>query len=258
MPFLAVAAIAAGAAVATGAVAASTIGLIGLGVSVVGKVTKSKELMQIGAGMGLGAGAASLASGLFGAAEGASAVDAAARAAAGTSDAAFDSWAATQGAAESTAGLDAFGGSTPSWAGQSSATTTEGLGNSVLSASKGMGQPGGGMTGMGATQGDVGSQTLKFAEKAGAITPPPATDPGSMKSWWQGLSEARKNTILQMGTQAVGGLFDGWTAEQKLAFERERFNLEQQKYNTGVLNANAQPTIIRPPASGGLLNAYRG
>jgi len=45
MPIVAVAAVAAGAAVATGAIAASTVAMVGLATTVVGKITKSKELL---------------------------------------------------------------------------------------------------------------------------------------------------------------------------------------------------------------------
>lgn len=60
MAITAVAAIAGGAAVGAGAVAASTLAMISVGVTAVGMVTKSKTLMKIGGGLGLGSAAAGM------------------------------------------------------------------------------------------------------------------------------------------------------------------------------------------------------
>lgn len=257
MPFLAVAAIAGGAAVATGVVAASTMAMVGLGATVVGHLTKSKELMQIGAGLSLGTSVVGLAQSAFG---GATAAEGLGSAATGSGDAVLDSWAAEQGVAEAASGADALGGA--SSLGDMSSGATEGLAGSkatgVLGASKAT-------TGFGAPVRQFGEAAAESSmmgeigaaiEKVGAIAPPEYTDPGSISKWWSNLSEPVKNKILTMGEKAAGSLFNGWTQDQKMAFEREKFNLEQQKYNTSVANANAQPTTIKPPA-GGLLNARR-
>lgn len=244
---------------------AGVIAAVGLGVQVVGRVTKSKELSQMGAGMSLYAGAVSLAGGI---ADAAGAAEGLGSAGAGSGDVAFDAWATEQGAAEMAAGggAEAFGGSTPSWGDMGSAAT-EGLATSqpsgLLGSSTSTAPPSTAKFGEVRQFGDAAAEQSMAGEvasaidKVGAIAPPTGTDPGSISQWWSNLPEARKNMVLQMGGKAVGGLFEGWTQEQKMAFERERFNLEQQKYNTSVSNANAQPTTIKPPV-GGLLNAKRG
>jgi hypothetical protein len=263
MPFLAIAAIAGGAAVATGAVAASTMLYVGMAATVVGKLTKSKELAQIGAGLSLGTSIAGLAGGLFGTADTgkaiidgaeAAATGAGASGAAGAADAAgvmegataqADSWvqaasasvAPTQGLSAATSGLlnstpQSFA-SVPSYS--SFSTDVVQMGQAAEQASL-------------AT--DVAS-----ALKAAPVASPGGTDPGTLASWWSKLPETTKNTILQTGGNMASKLFEGWSQEEIMAFQREKFNLEQMKYNQSVANANAQPTIARP---NGLLNATRG
>lgn len=240
---------------------ATAVAEVGMAMTVVGTVTKSKELVKVGGFLAMAGGVSSLAAGAFNAATGTAAAEGAGASLAAGSDAAFDAWAAEVGAAESGIGIEAFGGAAPSWAGSTGAAM-EGMGAAQAGqemtkiANATPTSPGMDLTST--TTDGVGGQALKFAENAGAIAPPAATDPGSMAQWWKNLPEPRKNAILQMGGKAVGGLFEGWTAEQKMAFERERLNLEQQKYNTGVSNANQQPTTIKPPSAGGLLNAKRG
>jgi len=274
MPLLAIAAVAAGAAVATGVVAVSTIAMIGMATTVVGKITKSKELMQIGAGMGLGAGIASVASSVFG---GTSAV-------AGTAEAAtagIGSAAESVPGIEATAGLgDAAGGIAEA---ANSATQTSGLlgASDSIAQSAGLTDVASAATGTAAPQGLL-TQTLsqpltvtpsaEFASAANAgytapinavssplmaLPPPP---PGGISQWWSKLSQPMKDRVLQMGGQAVGSMFEGWTAEQKLALEREKANLEKQRYDTSASNANAQPTVrFKPnmPTNYGLLTATK-
>jgi hypothetical protein len=57
---MAVAAVAGAAAVGSGVIAATTLAMVSIGVTAVGLVTKSKTLMAIGGGLGLGSAAASL------------------------------------------------------------------------------------------------------------------------------------------------------------------------------------------------------
>lgn len=269
MPVLAVAAVAAGAAVATGVVAASTVAMVGLATSVVGRVTKSKELMQIGSGMSVGAGIASIATSVFGGAE----------AAAGVAESAGTAGASAGSAAESVAGVSEAAGSLE---GAASAIESAAEAGSAASAASG------GLTsglGEAATVGTgllsstpQASQALSSTPQASmspgvegiggtsfgsgaSVVPPPATDSFSIAKWWAGQSEATKNRILQVGGQAAGGLFEGWSQEQKLAFERERQNLLRDQYNTSKSNANAQPVVAFKPTpsySGGLLTPQRG
>ena len=49
--------------------------------------------------------------------------------------------------------------------------------------------------------------------------------------------------LVQGGGQAVGGIFNGWSAEQKLALQQAQFDLQKQQYGTAITNANAQPKV---------------
>jgi len=257
MPAIAIAAIAGAGAVATGIVTAATLSYVGIGLSVVGTLTKSKELTQIGAGLGLGGGIASLFSGAAGAAGAAGEVVNGGIGA--VSDAGFDAWAAGQGAAESAVGLDAFGGATASFetaglAAQPGTTGLIGAAPAPLSAqppafdaisANAPAQPG--APGAAVAQAPVSTVS-------GSVTPPPDTTSFGIKNWWSGLTDAQKNNVMQIGGKAAEGLFAGWSAEQKAALERERMNLEQQRYATQSANANAQPVVSYKPV-GGLLAA---
>lgn len=277
MPVLAIAAVAAGAAVATGVIAASTMAMIGLATSVVGKITKSKELSQIGAGMSLGAG---VASSVFGTS-----------AAAGTAEAAT---ANIGSVAESTPGIDATASIVDSssaaggiadasngvgqTAGMLDVSSNAAQGTDLTSAantaaegstaaprgllSQSMSQPLS-ATPQSSLAADANSITGGVGQTIGAgsaILPPAATDSGSIASWWAKQTEPVKSRILQMGAQAAGGMFEGWTAEQKLALEREKMNLEKQRYDTSMSNSSSQPTVrFKPnmPANYGLLTATK-
>lgn len=275
MPLVVVGALAAGVATTAFAVSATTVAMVGLGATVIGKVTKSKELSQLGAGLSLGAGISSVASSVFGT-----------TAAAGTSAAAGTAEAGA-GALENTissadlAGIDAaaggVGGSTPgalsistSW--DAPATAIEAAGNtgglpaSVTNSSGLLGSssaPAGSLaaTPQAPVQNVAAAPGAPAASSAGAIAPPPGTDTNSISQWWAKQPDGVKAKILQMGGSAVGGLFDGWSAEQKQALERERLNLEQQKYNTAMANGSAQPQIAfqaYKPQATGLLGSTKG
>lgn len=271
MPLLVVAAVAAGGAVAAGVVAAATVAYVGIGVSVVGRLTKSKELMQIGSGMSLGAGVASVASSVFGTS-----------AAAGTAGAATSAVENTISSAD-LAGIDAAAGGVggagaamPSLAIDAGAGVTGGL-EGAGAAAEAAGGTGGLLSSTPQASAPLtatpqaslapsavqapGAEIANAAGASGPIAPPVATDSNSISQWWAKQPEAVKNKILQVGGQAAGGLFDGWSAEQKLALERERLKLQQDKDALQTSNANAQPTVrFKPfsPATGGLLSSTRG
>jgi hypothetical protein len=254
MPLVALAAIAGGAAVATGVVAASTMAMIGLGTSVVGKLTKSKELMQIGGGLSLGTGIASLGQSLFGATEGV----ASAGSAAGTSSISnVASGASAPDAASWMAGATDQANSWVNAASNVAPTTGLSQATGVLNSTPSslakfstevapMGQA--------AEQASMAGDVAKTLGNT-SIAAPGGTDPGAIASWWSKLPESTKNTVLQMGGNAASKLFEGWSQEEVMAFQREKFKLEQDRYNQAYANANAQPTIARPT---GLLNATRG
>lgn len=276
MPILAVAAIAAGAAVATGVVAATTVGLVGLATTVVGKVTKSKELLQIGSGMSLGAGIASVASSVFGGATAAGAGAAEAGAAGSVENtissadlAGIDSAAGgVGGAAAATPGLgieEAVSGAAGATGGLGEAAGAKSGGTGGLLGSSPQASFPLSNTPQASLSPDAaqvpGSSLAGVPGATGPIAPPPATDANSISQWWSKQPESIKNRILQVGGQAAGGLFEGWSNEQKMALEREKLNLEKQKFNTAQSNASAQPVVrFAPytPPSGGLLNSPRG
>lgn len=267
MPILAVAAVAGAAGVATGVVAASTVVMAGLAATVVGKLTKSKELSQIGAGLSLGGGLASVATSIFGAAEGTAAAgtavegvtSAAAEGITGVAGTAETAGAAIESAVEGI-GAAASEGATAGLSGVSSAATGVGETGGLLSAgsSGGFGIPS--VPGMAEA---TGAASGAMQGVTGAIAAPATTTSSGISGWWNGLSEATKNKLLQVGGQAASGLMEGWTAEQKLAFERERQRLEQERYSTSMRNASAQPVVrfqkVNPVTQGtGLLTPTRG
>lgn len=284
MPFLAVAAIISAGAVGAGIVAASTVIYAGIAVSVVGKVTHSKELSQIGSGMTLGAGLASAATSIFGAAEGGagaaggmSAENAALGGADGLGGTGVDAAAGSLGsdgvaasadvATGATAGLGDTGASTVAGAGDS--TSAGGLLNPETAITPPTSAP---LTSTPATAAPSAPASGMSAENAalggadgmggtGAIAPPANTSSNGIAQWWSKQPDSVKNRIMQVGGQAFGSLFDGWTNEQKMALQREQMNLDKQKYDTSVANASAQPTVrFQPytPATGGLLNPKKG
>lgn len=293
MPFMAVAALAAG-AVATGTVAAATLAYVGIAGAVVARVTKSKELAQISAGLSLGAGIAGMAEGLFGG------VDAAAGSVSGATAAAEAAGEVSQ--LEALAGLDSAAGLGGATAGLGDVAASAGETSGLLGASDSIAQSGGliepaassasgggGLLGATTTptslvatptsaSGPLDASAIKAPWTGGAgvtpsdpfgmntfgtgaITPPAGTDSFSVSKWWGGLSEPMKSKVLQMGGQFAGSLFDGWSAEQKLALERERMNLEKSKFDTSQKNASAQPIVkfqnYTAPTTG-LLGARKG
>lgn len=286
MPIVVVGAIAAGAAVATG-VAVTTVAMVGLATTVVGKLTKSKELSQLGAGIGLGAGIASVGQAVFGAGTAAAGTSATA----GTVEAGSAALENTISSAD-LAGIDAAaggigGGATlpdaisvstswdmPATAVESFSSAGE-IGKSVTDSTGMLGSISGQAAPAAATPA-VQTPTTPTAPTApqvkapaeagitsgtsasGPVDPPPGTDSNAIAKWWSQQTDTTKNRILQMGSSAVGGLFDGWTSDQKLALERERQNLEQQRYNTAVANGNAQPVIRYANPAGGLLASTKG
>jgi hypothetical protein len=255
MPMLAIAAVAGAGAVGAGLITAATLSYVSIGLTVVGALTKSKELSQIGAGLGLGGGIASLFSGASGAVAGAS--EAVTGGIGAVPEAGFDAWAAGQGAAESAVGLAEFGGVAPSFetAGLAQAASAGLIGSAPAPITA---QPPS-FDAIGASapaQPSAPSVTPSqppVSTVSGAVSPPPDTTSFGIKNWWSGLTDAQKNSMLQVGGKAAEGLFAGWSAEQKNALERERFNLEQQKFATQNANANAQPVIAYKPV--GLLGA---
>ena len=253
---------------------ATAVAEVGMAMTVVGTITKSKELKEIGGFLGLAGGVGSLVAG------GLSAIGAIGEAvpgsaAAAVSDTAFDSWAAGQGAAEASTALGEFGGATASFeggatAGMSATEAGTGLLGTNTSPITGTTEVAKGATGSVAESPNAvneaannvdqfQNETNKFLRQDAALPQPAGTDSNSIKSWWDKQPENVKNNILNVGGKMVGGLFQGWSEEQKLALERERLNLAKEQADKQSANANAQPTIrFKPVANVGLLGSPRG
>lgn len=87
-----------------------------------------------------------------------------------------------------------------------------------------------------------------------SLEPPPSG--GSWSDWWNKQPDLVKSAIIQTGGHAVGGLFQGWTEEQKLALQQQVLNLQQQQYTSAMKNASSQPTFnFKPPT--GIINTAR-
>lgn len=87
------------------------------------------------------------------------------------------------------------------------------------------------------------------------LAPPANVGSGrGLFDWFKNLKPEEQSKLItgvvQAGGKAIGGLFEGWSEEQKLAFE-------QQKWGTQQSNAKAQPSLGTKPA-GGLLAASKG
>lgn len=98
----------------------------------------------------------------------------------------------------------------------------------------------------------VDSASQMNLSAGGGIQAPGDTSSNGIAQWFKNLDQRTQSTVLQAGAGLAGGLFQGWSAEQKLALEREKFNLDQQKYSTAMTNASAQPTIKFAPT--GIIN----
>jgi len=86
----------------------------------------------------------------------------------------------------------------------------------------------------------------------GVIAPP---SPGGLSQWWSGLSSTAKAKMLSGGADAA---MKYWDQNQKNEFEREKYNLSREQYDTSMKNASAQPVVqfksYAPPKTSGLLN----
>ena len=257
-----------GAAAGTAATLAG-VSAVGMGLSVVGKLTGNEDMMKVGGVMGLAGGIGSLATGAMGAAGAAEAVgglDAAGMAGIGLGEA------GTGGISSLTSNLsdsgDMFGQAAES--GTNGSETGAVLNPDVQTLPRGiLSQPGNGydapfnsppqaftqdvsVAGQGAQNGyDVTSNATSAAL---GVTPPANADSSWYRDLWNKMDDKTKQAVItggiQAGGNALGGMFAGWTAEQKLALERE-------KQNTMQSNASAQPVVKFGPPKTGILNAPR-
>lgn len=87
----------------------------------------------------------------------------------------------------------------------------------------------------------------------------------NMKDWFKDLTPDAQSRIgaalVQGGGMAVGGIFNGWSEEQKLALAQQGQDLTKQKFNVANANANANyaPTVaFKPVAPKGLIAGAQG
>lgn len=261
--------------VGTVAAIATAVTYVGIAMTVVGTVTKSKELTGIGKVLSIGGGVASLGAAAYGAysAAGSGAVGAAeaggeslwsdaAKQATADAGANVATDAAEQVTADSFAGAanttadTAIGatqgiGATPTLSNglTSSLDTTANLaGDAGQAAGVSTSTAAPAATGIGE---DAAAEKWSLANGADAAGSSfGVAKPGlgqSISDWYSKLSPDNKTrvntTLFQAGGSAVGGLFNGWSASQKLDIEKQAQALAQQKYNDSVKNANAIPTI---------------
>lgn len=284
MPILAAVAIAAGATaitVSAGVALATAVNYVGVGMSVVGAVTKNKNFTKVGAVMGLAGGVMNIA--------GVGTTAAAEVAATGAETAieaeAFDAAMASQGAAElAVTQADPFlaatgtGAAAPVASAASSAAEVASVANAPPFSAEleGMAQPAVANSGpsglLNATQTpamqqpamavDVAAETAakvpSFTNNVmssnfmsnmptGAATPPPAS---GISSWWSSKSVPEKEMWMKAAASGVGSMFQGWSEEQKLALQREIANQNQGNIDMKQANLNAQPTVQFRPVGG--------
>lgn len=256
---------------------------VGVALQVVGAVTGNKTLSKVGGVMSLVGGIGSLANAAFsgvgaaaaegasigvadGAAAGADAavtagtdaaaggmVDAAAGAAAGMP--------AGQSAAEMLGGLTNSQGAGMMTAGTEAATTAASTAVAPATAAAGMpaGQSAADMMGSAISDATPAAAATFDAGAIGSVAAPADTSSFGIQKWFDGLDKATQGKVvsgaMQIGGSAVGGLFNGWSEEQKLALERQRQSLQQKAYDTSVSNANAQPRVAAYVKPTGMMGA---
>lgn len=275
----------------TVAAIATAVTYTGIAMTVVGTITKSKELTKIGGVLSVAGGVASLGAAAAGA-FGSSAASAGAAGELGSnslwSDAASQATAdasanaATNAAENITA--DSFSGAASS-AADSAIGASSGIGASApdlatqyeITAGGGSIEPTSfntpaptGTEAVGAPPkpaGLVGQATAPdaaapvSASASGSIDVPKPSMGQSIKDWYNGLSKEAQSrvttSLVQAGGQAVGGLFQGWTADQQLALQKEIQDRNNKMYDTSVKNANSVPVIQFKP-TGLVNNATKG
>lgn len=263
---------------ATAAAVATVISTVGVGMSVVGAITGNQGLVKIGGVLGLAGGAMGLASsaGLFGASEGLVPLSEGSVFTGNPTGGGIVSNAMNTGGALGDVTGSGLPGSTfspdpnlPSSnvfnvGGNSASTITqnEGTGGGLISSS--MGTPAASAapataaapassaptaSNYSATQTTLADNPAASAADAAGVTKPGVGQ--DIMSWYKSLPAKAQATLvsglLQTGGQAVGAMFNGWSAEQKLALEQQAQNLKQQQYTTGMTNASAIPTVKFQP-----------
>jgi hypothetical protein len=237
---------------------------VGIAMTVVGKITKSKELVKIGGIMSLVGGIGSLATSAYGALSAAGAGEGAVGVAEGAAVGAASDVAGEQFALE--AGMDAAGSGFGAAAAEGAATTFPvdvptlggmmGSAPATPAAATGVAPAAAGPIVAAPTPAPAAATAAPApgvtgaafdAGSAGAVTAPADTSAFGIKKWFDGLDKATQGKVIsgavQIGGNAIGGLFNGWSEEQKMALEQQRQSLVQKNLETQQANANAQPRV---------------
>jgi len=263
---------------ATAAVIFTAVAEVGIALQVVGTVTKSKELVKIGGIMGAVGAVGGLASAGFSAlSAGAGEAGVAEGATAGAySDVAGEQFAQQAGTDAAGSGFGDMAASAATAPAVVSPVDSGGLTSSGMTQVPGGGTPPAGAPAPSAvTAAPAGtmpppqSAESMFNTNVAAGTPPIAagtapqaafnldtmnsvvapsdTSSFGISKWFDSLDKATQGRVvsgaMQIGGAAVGGLFNGWSEDQKLALERERQALQQKAYATSMANASAQPKV---------------
>jgi hypothetical protein len=257
--------------VVTVASIATAVAELGMTLSVVGAVTGSKDLMKVGGYLGLAGGVTSLAAGAFSAAEGAAAEGLAGEGLGGAGGAMgqagdYGMQAASQSGMDGVASLAADDTASVLSDVAGSANAPAAFNDTRFdSLGSGPDMPGASAPSSPASPSnasDIGAPSTQTpysdARNSGAGSgygnSPGGSTFADIANWYNKQPDAVKAAIIKGGASAVGGLFQGWTEEQKLALERNKFALKQQE----ATNLSAQPTINFQSRPTGIINAARG
>lgn len=281
-----VTAVAAAVELGTFAAIATAVSEVGIAMSVVGGITGNKELSKWGGYLGIAGGVGGLAAGAFSTAA-VSAGDGLAAGETGAMDmgvggsGVLDSTAGSAGtageglAASNTGAMDmGTGGSgiindatnvgatdAGSLNSLSAPPTAPGADPSVTAPTTPTAPGADPAQAQGATTADNSFSDSRFNAQngidqsytgSGSAAPMKDLSSNGVLQWFKNLDPKLQSTILQTGAGAASGLFQGWSAEQKLALEREKFNLDKEKYSTAVTNASSVPTVKFAPV--GIIN----
>lgn len=272
MPMLAVAALGAaatGIAVSAGVALATAVSYVGIGMTVVGKITGNQNMMKVGGIMGLAGGVMNLAN-IGTAASSAAGAGSLTEAAAADAASGSEFWAdvgqkygdvagsgvesITQSSFSSLPEIAAVDTAAPSLA----AGPSGGLLNAqvtpqaVSGAGYSTSAPINPLSFEGSTTPQVGSSLANNlavpANSAPVAQTQTAQSGGDKESWWKSLPESSRNEIIRAGFSGASKFFEGWSQSEINDFKMKR----EQELQT---NLNAQPNVGRYQAPKGLLGA---
>ena len=269
--------------VGTVAAVATAVAEVGLAMTVVGTVTKSKELISVGKVLSVAGGVVSLGANLAnlattGATE--AGKDALAGSAGGATNTALDE--ATKTALTNQAATEGTTAVANQAIGTNLADVAPNLAQNASYGIEGLSGDVGanlvGESGAASSIADQASNALNsvapssVSDAAQAAAPAFATDVNAAKNatqaaglvqsvapqantgmlanvenWWNKQTPQVKSALIQGGLGALGGLSQAWSAEQRLALDKKIADERSKEFQTSQSNANAVPTIQFKP-----------